>query len=484
MSAGLERINLDRIAGWVDERTGMRQALHRLLDEPIRGGASWAYVFGSLLLFLFVLQAATGILLALYYVPSADHAHASVAYIQKAVPGGGLIRGLHHHGASLMIILVIAHLAQTFLYGAYKQGRELVWMAGVAMFLLVLAFAFTGYLLPWDQAAYFGTKVGTSIAGEVPFIGPLQERIMLGGSGLTQLTLSRFFAAHVFLLPLAVGLLAVLHVYLFRRAGPAGPFRARARAAQERFYPRQFFKDVVAAGILFAALVALAEYAPAELGPEADPTSDYLARPPWYFLPLFQLLKYFPGSLSVIPTVVVPGLLFAALLLAPFIDRRAERHPLRRPAATAMLAFTLIGATALGALSRYEDRKEGEVRAKLEEQEEEMRSHLAAPFRPQVISAAAGARRVQVEAAADAPAAPAAYIEHCAFCHGERAEGDSAPPLIGIVGLPQRSKSDLHEILLDARSYGLRRPMPASFAAIGEEERRRIVDWLDSLSRR
>src|SRR6266498_1021309 len=182
-----------RIYDWLDERTNLRGLLRGALDEPIRGGARWAYVFGSTLLFLFGLQAVTGIFLAMYYVPSADHAHASVAYIQKAVAGGALIRGLHYYGASAMIILVVAHLTQTLLYGAYKGKREMLWIVGGVMLLIVLGFAFTGYLLPWDQAAFFGTKVGTSIAGEIPVVGPVQQRIMLGGTELTTLTLSRFF---------------------------------------------------------------------------------------------------------------------------------------------------------------------------------------------------------------------------------------------------------------------------------------------------
>ena len=159
----MKSLPLTNLIEWFDERTGLREKLDEALNEPIRGGARWAYVFGSILLFLFLLQVVTGIFLTLYYVPSADHAHTSVAFIQKAVPGGGLLRGIHHYGASAMVIFAVLHLVQTFLFGAYKQKRELVWIVGGVMMLLILGFAFTGYLLPWDQAAYFGTKVGTAI---------------------------------------------------------------------------------------------------------------------------------------------------------------------------------------------------------------------------------------------------------------------------------------------------------------------------------
>src|SRR5688572_8198855 len=309
---------------------GLRELWRSALDEPIRGGARWAYVFGSVLAFLFALQLVTGMLLSVYYVPSADHAHASVAFIQKVVRGGALLRGLHAYGASAMIILVVAHFAQTFLFGAYKQKRELVWIVGGLLLLLILAFAFTGYLLPWDQEAYFATKVGVSIAGEVPVVGPMQRQIMLGGNDLTSLTLSRFFMVHALVLPLLLGLLVVLHVYLFRRAGPAGPFHDRHDGRIDRFFPRQLLKDSIAALIIFGGLLALAKFVPARLGPEADPTSDFPARPPWYFLPLFELLKYFPGKLSLIPTVLLPGALFVLIFLLPFFDRKAERNPLRR----------------------------------------------------------------------------------------------------------------------------------------------------------
>ncbi|HEX4947259.1 MAG TPA: cytochrome b N-terminal domain-containing protein [Blastocatellia bacterium] len=469
---------------WFDERTGIQEKLRVALDEPIRGGARWAYVFGSILLFLFVVQVTTGIFLSLYYVPSADHAHTSVAFIQKAAPGGALIRGLHHYSASAMVVFAVLHLAQTFLYGAYKKRRELVWMVGGVMFLLILGFAFTGYLLPWDQAAYFGTKVGTSIAGEIPVVGPLQQRIMLGGTELTTLTLSRFFTAHVFLLPLGLGLLVVLHLYLFRKATPAGPFHQRDDARVERFYPKQMFKDSIAILGLFIALACLALYVPAELGPQADPSSDYLARPPWYFLPLFQLLKYFPGKLLVIPTVVLPGVLFTLIFFLPILDRREERHPLKRPWATFMLMAVLLGAVALGALSKYEDSADKEFMTKLQEQEEDQREFLKAPFEPQIVGAVAAIKAGSSPTPlAKASPAPPIYIESCAECHGERGEGgpDDEPTLIGITEKRNRTPNDLLKILRNSRSYGLKKPMPRAFPELSDDDKQSIVAWITSL---
>jgi ubiquinol-cytochrome c reductase cytochrome b subunit len=463
---------LTQLYNWVDERTGIKQITADLLDEPIRGGARFAYVFGSVLLFLFGIQVVTGIFLSMYYVPSADHAHASVSYIQKAVPGGWLLRGLHHYGASAMVILAVVHLAQAYLFGAYKNKRELLWGAGVLMLLIVLGFSFTGYLLTWDQAAFFGTKVGASIAGEIPVVGSVQQKIMLGGNDLTTVTLSRFFTTHVFLFPLGLAALVGLHLYLFRRATPAGPYHDRDNKKYERFYPKQLFKDSVAMLIVFVALVAYAKYSPAEIGPEADPTSDYLARPPWYFMPLFQLLKYFPGKSAIIPIAVLPAALFGALFLLPFVDRRPERNPFKRPIATSLLVLVLGGAIGLIFLARYQDRVHPEFGPKLKQQEEEMKEAFAKPFEPQIIGGAV----------ASTPTAPAAYANACAACHGDAGEGSPiGPALTGVINKPQRTKEDLLKILEDGEAYGLKEPMPKSFPKLTPEEKQQIVDWLVKL---
>jgi len=465
---------LTQLYDWVDDRTGVKQITSDLLDEPIRGGARFAYVFGSVLLFLFGIQVATGIFLSMYYVPSADHAHVSVSYIQKAVPGGWLLRGLHHHGASVMVVLAVVHLAQAFLWGAYKNKRELLWGAGVVMLLIVLAFSFTGYLLPWDQAAFFGTKVGASIAGEIPVVGPVQQKIMLGGNDLTTVTLARFFMTHVFLLPLGLAALVGLHLYLFRRSTPAGPFKESGATRYERFYPKQLFKDSLAILLCFLALVWMAKAMPAELGPQADPTADYLARPPWYFMPLFQLLKYFPGKWAIIPTAILPVVLFGVLFLLPFIDRRPERNPFKRPLATLLLAFVLGGAVGLIFLARHQDRTHPEYGPKLKQQEEEMKEYFAKPFEPQIIGGG--------DVAAKIPDPPKAYAESCAACHGDKGEGSPiGPAMLGVASKPRRTKEDLLKILDDATAYGLKEPMPKSFPKLSPEEKQQIADWLAKL---
>ncbi|MEW6131464.1 MAG: cytochrome b N-terminal domain-containing protein [Acidobacteriota bacterium] len=469
-----------KFINWLDERTQIKGLTRKTLDEPIRGGARWAYVFGSTLLFLFGLQIITGIFLAMYYVPSADHAHASVAYIQKAVPGGALVRGLHHYSAHAMIIVIVAHLAQTFLFGAYKAKRELLWVIGGVMLVVVLGFAFTGYLLPWDQDAYFGTKVGTSIAGEIPVVGSIQQRIMLGGSELTSLTLSRFFMTHVFLLPLALGLFAIIHFYLFRKAKPAGHFHQQDDHRVEFFYPRQLFKDAIFVFMIFAGLLTIAATIPAKLGPQADPTADFLARPPWYFLPLFQLLKYFPGKLALIPTVGLPMVLFGAIFLLPFFDKRAERHPLKRPLATAILALTIVSALGLIGLSKYEDRSNPEFRSQLKKQEADDVAFLNAPFQPQEIGRAISTTPpdVAVNPAVVGSRSLNIFLANCANCHGANADGGTLGP--SLINLARRRKLTLDYLTDWIAGHG-REPSPGSmprYQQLSQDERQALADWI------
>src|SRR3984885_10987675 len=208
-----------KLDNWLDQRTGIDSILHETLDEPIPGGASWAYIFGSGLLFLFVSQIITGVFLALYYGPSAHHAHTVVSYIVKEVSSGSFIRSIHAYGSSGIIILLLLHIGQTILYGSYKGRRELLWLSGCILLALMLGMAFTGYLLPWDEKAYFATAVGTNLVAEVPFIGPPLQRLVRGGEQMGTLTVSRFYVLHVFVLPgLLIGFIAA-HVFSFCKGG-------------------------------------------------------------------------------------------------------------------------------------------------------------------------------------------------------------------------------------------------------------------------
>ncbi|MDE3243886.1 MAG: cytochrome b N-terminal domain-containing protein [Nitrospirota bacterium] len=340
-----------RLYDWLDRRLNLQPLERSLLDEPIPGGASWTYVFGSATLFLFGLQALTGMCLAVYYVPSPDAAYDSVEYIQHEISFGWFIRGLHHWGASAIMVAIGLHLLQVYLYGAYKRPREPMWMVGVALFLLMMGFGFTGYLLPWDQNAYWATAVGTNMVATVPLAGDFLVRALRGGTTLGALTLSRFFALHVLVLPTLIVSGILLHLVILRRVGPAGPWdEHRAGQTREAFYPRQVFMDAVVmlGAFLVVALLAVAVEFP--LADRADPADHtFTPVPEWYFLFFYQLLKYTPGPLEPLASWGLPFLLVLGLFLLPILDRTPERRPAARPLAMGAgvlflaLVFTLLG---------------------------------------------------------------------------------------------------------------------------------------------
>jgi ubiquinol-cytochrome c reductase cytochrome b subunit len=323
----------ERLYTWFDERLKLTPVKIALLEEPIPGGASWIYVFGSVTLFAFLLQMVTGMFLMLSYAPTADHAYESVRYIQEGVPFGGFIRSLHHWGASLMMVAIGLHMLQVFLYGAYKRPRELLWLVGVVLFLITLVFGFSGYLLPWDQRAYWATQVGVNIVGTIPLIGDTLVRIIRGGQTLGTMTLSRFFALHTVFLPWLLMALIVLHVLLLRRVGPAGPWdAARAAAGSEPFWPKQVAMDGIAMFAAFFMLVAVAVWLPPTLADRANPAdTTFTPVPEWYFLFYYEMLKYFRGRWEIAGTVVIPVLFYALLFFLPFLDRRPDRRPFSRP---------------------------------------------------------------------------------------------------------------------------------------------------------
>jgi quinol-cytochrome oxidoreductase complex cytochrome b subunit len=207
-----------RLGNWLDERLGWRTVWNEIFLRKVPK-VNWLFTLGSATLFLAINQGFTGILLTLYYAPTPDHAYDSVQYITTQVPAGWLIRGLHHWGASAMVLVTVLHMLRVILHGAYKFPREITWFTGVALLIIVVGFGFTGYLLPWDQKAFWATTVGTRIAEVTPVVGPWLLRIMRGGEELSAVTLARFFGAHVWFLPAALAVLIFIHLYLVIRIG-------------------------------------------------------------------------------------------------------------------------------------------------------------------------------------------------------------------------------------------------------------------------
>ena len=429
-----------RVLDWVDDRTGVRSLTKKALEEPIPGGARWAYVFGSGLLFIFILQIVTGLSLALYYTPTAETAHTSVAYITKQVAGGAFLRSLHSYGSSAMIIVLALHFLQTFLYGSFKGRRELLWISGALLSFLILGMGFTGYLLPWDQKAYFATAVGTNVAGQMPLIGNLITRILRGGDTIGTLTLSRFYVAHVFLIPSVILMFVGAHVFLFRKAGPAGPVAEdpiAPKLSPEPFYPRQVLFDMAFALLIVAILGGLSYLRPVTLGPIANPSdSHFLPRPEWYYLPMFEWLKFWEGPGVVIGVVVIPGLVAMALFLMPFLDRGLERKPWRRPIPALAVAIIVLGMVTLGIKSQLDDRV-APIADQLTQQHEEEKAYSAEPFEPYT------ATPVTISTPAAPVINPANPLitkgkdiftdRGCSACHGENGSGTPlAPSLVGI----------------------------------------------------
>ncbi|MBM4072590.1 MAG: cytochrome B6 [Planctomycetes bacterium] len=330
-----------KLSDWFDHRTGYRKFRDAMLLEHIPGGAKWRYVWGSTLVFVFMIQLVTGVLLMTAYSPGDSTAWGSVYFIQYEMDFGWLIRGLHHFGSQTMVVLLGLHMLQVVIAGAHLPPREINWWLGLALLGVTLGLSLTGYLLPWDQKGYWATQVATNIMRDAPVIGPYLQRFLVGGPEYGNHTLTHFYTLHVGILPPTLIVLVIAHLAVFRRHGVTSPRNAQG---EDMFWPAQAFRDLVVSLIIFGAMLALVIYAGhgnkidgpepdgmyekaakagraglgANLDAPADPdTQGYPARPEWYFLFLFQLLKYFPGDSKFIATMVIPMGVGALLFLLP-----------------------------------------------------------------------------------------------------------------------------------------------------------------------
>jgi ubiquinol-cytochrome c reductase cytochrome b subunit len=321
------------------------------LYEPIPGGARWRYVWGSTLVMAFATQVITGVFLWMAYSPSTLSAWESVFYIQHEMWGGWLLRGIHHFMAQAMVVLLAIHFVQVVWDGAYRAPRELNFVIGLVLMAIVLALALTGYLLPWDQKGFWATTVGTNLASQAPGVGPDLRKLAIGGSEYGHLTLTRFFALHAGVLPGLLVVFLAAHIALFRRHGLHA--RQPDSAKNAMFWPDQVLKDSVAAlGVLAVAVGLAVYYRGAELMAPADPANPYdAARPEWYFLFLFQFLKWFPGELELWGAFIIPGVVMAVLVAMPWIGRWRGGHVFN----VAFLCVLLGGAALLTVQALYDD---------------------------------------------------------------------------------------------------------------------------------
>ncbi len=356
----MNKIRLESLGNWLEERLGWR-ALEELAakkDVPQHRHSIW-YYFGGMTLFLFMIQVGTGIMLLLYYRPSAENAFESVQFIVTEVEFGWLIRSVHSWSANLMVAAAFIHMFSALFLRSFRRPRELTWVSGVLLFFLALGFGFSGYLLPWNKLAFFATKVGTDIAGAVPFIGDFLLRFLRGGEEVTGATLTRFFGFHVAVLPAITTVLLALHLYLVQKHGMSVPPSVdEAEVKRMKFVPDFLLRDLVGWLAAVAVLAALAAIFPWELGEKADPFAPAPEgiKPEWYFMFMFQSLKYIPAKVAGIDGEILGilffGVLGALLIATPFLsseERRGRTDWLRLIGVVSIIYILVL--TALGYLS-------------------------------------------------------------------------------------------------------------------------------------
>jgi quinol-cytochrome oxidoreductase complex cytochrome b subunit len=361
---------------WVDERMGISDLTHQLLYEAVPRRGAWAYSLGSATLIIIVLQIVTGMFLLWTYVPSVTEAWESLNYIEHHDEFAAIVRGMHLWGAYVLLFIIGLHMIRTFVSGSYKKPRELNWIVGVVLFLLVLGLGITGAMLPWDQASYWTAQVVTHVVDYIPFLGGWIQEILRGGPQMGPETLTRFFAIHIWLLPALLVPLIGLHLILLRRHGEHGSWvnyeGVENETAEERsermaqaeypypavpsdpgyavpvdldeFFPSQVFKDAVVSFFLVVVIFVMAVVVGAPLERAANPAAlNYVPTPEWFFLPLDQLLVQFPQAWMIpVGVFVIPGIGTTFLMLVPFLDRSPEREPWRRPEVMVPALFAVL----------------------------------------------------------------------------------------------------------------------------------------------
>lgn len=347
---------------WFNERFDLekiKKPLNYQLKKPLPGHISWFHTLGSMSLFLFVSQVVTGILLLVYYRPTEKEAFDSVKFIMNQAYMGWLFRQIHAWGANLMIIIVFLHMLRTYVTGSFKKPREMTWVFGVLLFVMTVIFGFTGYLLPWNQLAYWATTVGTEIAGAVPFIGEFIKTLLRGGTAVGGETMSRFFVIHVIVLPWILFFIVVFHLVMVRYQGMStmekvGEEKKVKEGAGVPFFPDHVLKEGIILFVLLGILITLSVFVPFELGEKADPLqTPYAIKPEWYFLPMYQVLKYFPKLIG----IFVIGLAPLMLLLWPFLDRTKERAPSKRPVSMTIGVLVVLSLIIFGVLGYVAESK-------------------------------------------------------------------------------------------------------------------------------
>lgn len=415
---------------WIDNRTGYRKLVRSALYEHVPGGSRWRYIWGSTLSFAIVVQFITGMFLWMHYSPSAQSAWESVYYINEVMPGGWLLRGIHHYMAQLMVPLLVLHFMQVLIDGAYKAPREFNYWFGLGLLVLTLGISLTGYLLPWDQRGYWSTKVVTNLIGNAPIVGDAMQRTVVGDANYGHHTLTRFFALHAGILPAMLVGLIIAHVALFRKHGLTPKLPKKKRDGM--FFPDQVLMDAVACCIVMVTVLALVWFFKgAALGAPANPAEQYsAARPDWYFMFLFQFLKLkafapdgpFGEYGLTVASLIIPGLVFGLLMLMPILGRWKIGHTFN----ILVMILGLAGFGYLTAVAFNKDNKDPHFKAAVEQaQKDATRAIQLAKQRDGIPTEGA------LALLRDDPVTqgPRLFASQCATCHAYNGHDGLGQPL-------------------------------------------------------
>ena len=405
---------------WLEGRTGAIGGIKAFMREPIPASVGWRNTLGSLAGALLAMQVLTGFLLALYYVPHPEAAFESLEWVNEHVTLGAFSRALHYWGTSFLIVALFLHMLRVFFSGAYKKPRELNWIVGLLLFGLVFAIAFTGQILPYNQMGFWAAKVGIEIVSSAPLVGDALRRLLTGGDTVGAVTLTRFYALHMVLLPLLLGLLVATHIYLLRKDGITRPASDTSDDTVP-FFPLQFTRDMVTISLGLAALAAVALIFK---GPHSGPLdltdTEYLPRPEWYFLAHFEILKWTEGQAQkIFAAFILPNLLLLALAGLPWLDRARTTELRERRFIVSigtLVAAVIVGLTSFGLLTAPEQAGP-ELHIAVEE-DAEAAEEAADPARAQI----ALGRRVYREL-------------KCHTCHRVNGRGEIKGPDLSGVGL-------------------------------------------------
>ena len=442
------------------KNTGWDGYIKPFLYKQLPSRTGWSAVLGTLCALTFIIMALTGMILAFYYVPDPDKAWDSVNFISNEVAMGKIVRGLHHWGAGAMVLLVFIHLMVSYLHGSYQNPRQLTWVTGACLFIVVLGLGFTGYLLPWDMKAYWATVVGANIPNQYPGVGNYITRIILGGNDISGFTLTRFYSVHTLILPACLLLFMAMHIYLMRIHNLSDP---RERIAGEalppdtgkpfRFYPEQTNRSSLAFGILFVLLLLLAAYVDPPMEEKAGTfIADYLPRPEWYYMWLFQLLTYFSGDWEMIGSIVLFGGAIIVLFGVPFFSESKLKGMVNRPVSIA-IASTLAVCIVFLTYMAY---------------------HEATPYNKTILV-------TDKALSADQKKGMLLYVENeCSYCHNIMGEGGhrTGPDMSNVV----RKKRDLQYLttyIKDPKSQMASTTMPEY--AMSDTELKQLAEFLLTL---